>query len=550
MKGARIVPLKFLTCAVAAMLSLSPAPSPAAESQILNPDWLQKPDGEQMGWAYPPMAAALAIEGETTLSCGVTAEGLLRDCSVVRETPSDLGFAAASLLMTRYFRMSPKMVDGRGVAGGQVRIPLHFKLPDPNASYSPGPPTSGQALNIARELVVAENLRDRLSAQFSKDAPLFANWERPNLAPTLTAAGREAMAAAFEIDSRPWIESAARTYAALFTADELAARLAFVRSPAGQALTKKREDLDALIAPTQWIAFQVGMTIGRKSFCETHACARDIDSTGKLGAEPAASITTADWIESPNRTQVIGAIPFLARPLKLAGEVKLRCGVSVIGSLSGCKAIYETPKGFGFSDAAIRLSSYYRAQPLPPDLAPKSPTVDLVVRFPEFPTQVPAFRKMPLADRAPSDERLALARKLVAADGFDEFVVLDNDREMKDFDRIPSPGVDGRTRVEVRDALSKGIAAAAMYRRDGRIRQYASLFSEAELEGMIEWEMTPSAKAFRNQQSRSTDAMIAQWKVFSAVIEKRAGRIFCAKRDCKPFVQPDKSQASSKTPTP
>lgn len=515
---------------------------------VIEPDWIQKPDGHQLWAAYPPLANDLYIEGEASLKCGTTAEGVLRDCSVLAESPKGLGFGAAALSLTPAFRMSPKMIDGRGVAGGEVRIPITFKLPRDSPSFSAGPPTSVQALEIARKLVAAEGEKERLAAQFTTDSSTVTNWRGPRQDAATVEAYRAARRAAFETEAPAWLEASARTYAALFSADQLAARLAFAQSPAGQALARRQGDLDALSVPIGWVAFRLGVAQGRKLYCDAHDCLRDPQAPNKAAAETPPSITGPDWIEKPGRWQLTNATPFLARALSLEGEVKLRCKVSVIGSPSDCKTIYETPKGLGFADAAIGVAGYYRAQPLPPNLAPQFPTTEIVVRFPEIPAVPPTFPKLPELTATPTEGQIALAQKLMTVSGLEVTLADMNARNMKSFDEVPSPGVDGRTRADVRDAMAKGLEASGAFWRLARARLYASLFSEAELNGMLQWESTAAASEFRKQQSRQADEGLARARAFYAIVSKRAGRNFCATRGCSASVQPDRSQAGYKPP--
>lgn len=108
----------------------APPPEPPRPSVITNPDWRRRPSGEDLARYYPDRAARMEVEGSATISCSVTARGTLESCSIVSETPDNMGFGDAAMRMSRLFQMRPQTRDGQPVSGGTVRIPIRFNLPE------------------------------------------------------------------------------------------------------------------------------------------------------------------------------------------------------------------------------------------------------------------------------------------------------------------------------------------------------------------------------------------------------------------------------------
>lgn len=106
-----------------------PSPPPSG-SVIARPDWVRKPNGDDLSRFYPDRAMRLEREGSATIQCVVEATGALTGCVIVAESPRDFGFGDAALKLSRLFKMRPVTQDGQPVGGARVRIPMVFRLPD------------------------------------------------------------------------------------------------------------------------------------------------------------------------------------------------------------------------------------------------------------------------------------------------------------------------------------------------------------------------------------------------------------------------------------
>jgi protein TonB len=105
-------------------------PRPPVAKVIRNPSWLRRPSGAEIGRLYPRGAAEAGLSGAATLMCEVVADGSVRACAVIDESPKGRGFGAAALAGARLFKLNPRTVDGEAVEGAKVRIPLVFSLAD------------------------------------------------------------------------------------------------------------------------------------------------------------------------------------------------------------------------------------------------------------------------------------------------------------------------------------------------------------------------------------------------------------------------------------
>lgn len=100
-----------------------------APPQTIEPTWVSEPSDREVERAYPSGALADGAPGSVVLGCRERLDGSVDRCEVLQESPAGAGFGRAALKLSRSFRFTPFIADGRPAEVG-VRIPYDFDIRD------------------------------------------------------------------------------------------------------------------------------------------------------------------------------------------------------------------------------------------------------------------------------------------------------------------------------------------------------------------------------------------------------------------------------------
>ena len=96
----------------------------------------------------------------------------------------------------------------------------------------------------------------------------------------------------------------------------------------------------------------------------------------------AAVISQPDWLRKPGPDEFAQYYPPRAMELGKGGKVMISCTVTAKGTLTGCTTSGEDPPNYGFGDAALKISKFFKMKPQSIDGKPvEGGSFSTVIRF-------------------------------------------------------------------------------------------------------------------------------------------------------------------------
>lgn len=76
--------------------------------------------------------------------------------------------------------------------------------------------------------------------------------------------------------------------------------------------------------------------------------------------ESATPFAEFNWARIPTGQDIARFYPPAAERAKVSGSTVISCGITAEGLLIACQVVEETPAGYGFGEAALKMSTIFK----------------------------------------------------------------------------------------------------------------------------------------------------------------------------------------------
>lgn len=140
-----------------------------------------------------------------------------------------------------------------------------------------------------------------------------------------------------------------------------AAASAPVSAPPPASVVDRTPAPEATPAPASALVASTGSSAGSGSASGSGGSGTGGNGAG--GAGTGGGLLPPSWVVVPGYRELAPHNPGIARNEKINGTVLLACHGTARKRLTGCRVVYESPKGYGFGEAGLASAPSFRINP-------------------------------------------------------------------------------------------------------------------------------------------------------------------------------------------
>jgi TonB family protein len=207
--------------------------------------------------------------------------------------------------------------------------------------------------------------------------------------------------------------------------------------------------------------------------------------------------TKPEWVAIPSGDDMAKVYPDVALRLSLPGAASIKCIVDTDGKLQDCQIVKESPPGFGFGAAALRLAPDFKMKPAVMDGRPVEAVLTIPIRFELAGQTIVASDMEPPPPPPTSPSALDLARQVLALQGVSARLKAQSQPAvahlLSEIVRKGDIAFDGAAM----NALQQGLDDVVQNLVDHQARMMAAAMTEAQLRATLDYLQSPAGTAWR-----------------------------------------------------
>jgi len=104
-------------------------------------------------------------------------------------------------------------------------------------------------------------------------------------------------------------------------------------------------------------------------------------ATQAPGPRPTIPNPSPNWTRQATGADLAQYYPDRAQRMEKEGDAIIRCTATLEGSLADCQVVSESPKGYGFGDATVKVARFFRVKPMMRDGYPVESLITIPLRW-------------------------------------------------------------------------------------------------------------------------------------------------------------------------